>query len=72
MMASTKNYMFEPIDLPNGQRVKNRIAKAAMEEYMPDIKAGSSPSKELIKLYEALGMWRRRSHHQRQRHDFSR
>ncbi|ORY78587.1 putative NADH oxidoreductase [Protomyces lactucae-debilis] len=54
-MAPIKSYLFEPITLPNGQQISNRISKAAMEENMPNIAAGSSPSEELIKLYEAWG-----------------
>lgn len=43
--------LFEPIELPNGTTLKNRIAKAAMEENMADIEHGSCPSKEMIRLY---------------------
>lgn len=36
---------FEPLQLPNGQVLANRIAKAAMEENMAD--AQQAPSREL-------------------------
>ncbi|WP_248751600.1 NADH:flavin oxidoreductase/NADH oxidase family protein [Pseudomonas sp. MWU15-20650] len=42
---------FEPLQLPNGQVLANRIAKAAMEENMAD--AHQSPSRELKQLYTA-------------------
>lgn len=40
---------FEPLQLPNGQVLANRIAKAAMEENMAD--ADQAPSRELKQLY---------------------
>ncbi len=42
---------FEPLQLPNGQVLVNRIAKAAMEENMAD--AQQAPSRELKQLYQA-------------------
>ena len=42
---------FEPLQLPNGQVLSNRIAKAAMEENMAD--ADQAPSRELKQLYKA-------------------
>lgn len=45
--------LFSPLLLPNGQRLPNRIAKAAMEENMAD--AAHAPSSALIRLYRAWG-----------------
>ncbi|KAJ9103774.1 hypothetical protein QFC21_002236 [Naganishia friedmannii] len=42
--------IFTPLDLPNGTTIRNRIAKAAMEESLADV-ATSTPSKQLINLY---------------------
>lgn len=42
---------FEALQLPNGQVIANRIAKAAMEENMAD--ANQAPSRELKQLYKA-------------------
>ncbi|MBC3241578.1 NADH:flavin oxidoreductase/NADH oxidase family protein [Pseudomonas lurida] len=42
---------FEPLQLPNGQVLSNRIAKAAMEENMADHR--QAPSRELMQLYKA-------------------
>ncbi|MBP1124083.1 MULTISPECIES: NADH:flavin oxidoreductase/NADH oxidase family protein [Pseudomonas] len=42
---------FEPLQLPNGQVIANRIAKAAMEENMAD--ARQAPSRQLKQLYKA-------------------
>jgi 2,4-dienoyl-CoA reductase-like NADH-dependent reductase (Old Yellow Enzyme family) len=42
---------FEPLVLPNGSILKNRIAKAAMEENMAD--AAHAPSADLMQLYTA-------------------
>ncbi|WLH81513.1 NADH:flavin oxidoreductase/NADH oxidase family protein [Pseudomonas sp. FP2335] len=42
---------FEALQLPNGQIISNRIAKAAMEENMAD--AQQAPSRELKQLYKA-------------------
>ncbi|KAF1030858.1 MAG: NADH oxidase [Pseudomonas sp.] len=41
---------FEALQLPNGQVIANRIAKAAMEENMAD--TGQAPSRELKQLYK--------------------
>jgi 2,4-dienoyl-CoA reductase-like NADH-dependent reductase (Old Yellow Enzyme family) len=43
--------VFDSLSLPNGSTVKNRIAKAAMEENMAD--ADQAPSTELMRLYQA-------------------
>ncbi|THC46099.1 NADH:flavin oxidoreductase/NADH oxidase family protein [Massilia sp. Mn16-1_5] len=40
---------FTPLTLPNGTRLNNRLAKAAMEENLAD--ADHAPSDELIRLY---------------------
>jgi 2,4-dienoyl-CoA reductase-like NADH-dependent reductase (Old Yellow Enzyme family) len=42
---------FEPLVLPNGSILQNRIAKAAMEENMAD--TAHAPSAELMQLYTA-------------------
>ena len=42
---------FQPLHLPNGTVIPNRIAKAAMEENLAD--AGQGPSAELLRLYQA-------------------
>ncbi len=42
---------FQPLQLPNGTQIPNRIAKAAMEENMAD--AEQAPSTELMRLYQA-------------------
>ncbi|MBV6665313.1 NADH:flavin oxidoreductase/NADH oxidase family protein [Pseudomonas yamanorum] len=42
---------FEALQLPNGQLINNRIAKAAMEENMAD--AHQAPSEALMRLYQA-------------------
>ena len=42
---------FQPLTLPNGTVVSNRIAKAAMEENMAD--ADHAPSAALMRLYQA-------------------
>jgi len=42
---------FEPLQLPNGQPISNRIAKAAMEENIGD--TAQAPSGALIRLYDA-------------------
>ncbi|MGH8404786.1 MAG: NADH:flavin oxidoreductase/NADH oxidase family protein, partial [Pseudomonas sp.] len=42
---------FEALQLPNGQLISNRIAKAAMEENMAD--ANQAPSEALMRLYQA-------------------
>ncbi|MFJ2690239.1 NADH:flavin oxidoreductase/NADH oxidase family protein [Pseudomonas sp. NPDC087336] len=43
--------VFDTLMLPNGSTIKNRIAKAAMEENMAD--AEHAPSEELLRLYQA-------------------
>ncbi|RRV25769.1 NADH:flavin oxidoreductase/NADH oxidase family protein [Pseudomonas sp. o96-267] len=43
--------LFDPLALPNGSTIPNRIAKAAMEENMAD--ADHAPSENLIRLYQA-------------------
>lgn len=42
--------LFEPLTLPNGNIISNRIAKASMEENMADY--NHNPSKKIFKLYE--------------------
>lgn len=42
---------FQILNLPNGQTVGNRIAKAAMEENLAD--RDQAPSRELFRLYQA-------------------
>lgn len=42
---------FQPLQLPNGVIIPNRIAKAAMEENMAD--AEQNPSPQLMRLYQA-------------------
>ena len=42
---------FQALNLPNGQTVGNRIAKAAMEENLAD--TGQAPSGALFQLYQA-------------------
>jgi 2,4-dienoyl-CoA reductase-like NADH-dependent reductase (Old Yellow Enzyme family) len=42
---------FQPLHLPNGSTLPNRIAKAAMEENLADLTQG--PSAELLQLYRA-------------------
>lgn len=43
--------LFDPLALPNGSILPNRLAKAAMEENMAD--ADHAPSTQLIRLYQA-------------------
>jgi 2,4-dienoyl-CoA reductase-like NADH-dependent reductase (Old Yellow Enzyme family) len=43
--------VFDSLILPNGSTIKNRIAKAAMEENMAD--AEQAPSEDLMRLYQA-------------------
>lgn len=45
--------LFEPLDLPNGQVISNRIAKAAMEENMAD--HDHLPGAALLELYRRWG-----------------
>ncbi|WP_321785215.1 NADH:flavin oxidoreductase/NADH oxidase family protein [Paraburkholderia sp. J94] len=44
-------HVFDPLALPNGSSIPNRIAKAAMEENMAD--AHHAPSAQLMRLYRA-------------------
>lgn len=43
--------LFQPLRLPNGQTIANRIAKAAMEENLAD--ADHAPGEALVRLYRA-------------------
>ena len=43
--------IFNPLTLPNGTSILNRIAKAAMEENMADL--NQAPSEALMRLYQA-------------------
>ena len=43
--------IFNPLTLPNGTSIPNRIAKAAMEENMADL--NQAPSEALMRLYQA-------------------
>ena len=43
--------VFDPLQLPNGSLIPNRLAKAAMEENMAD--QNQAPSESLIRLYQA-------------------
>jgi len=43
--------LFDPLTLPNGAIIPNRLAKAAMEENMAD--SAQAPSPRLIRLYQA-------------------
>ncbi|MBD9415964.1 NADH:flavin oxidoreductase/NADH oxidase family protein [Pseudomonas sp. PDM16] len=43
--------LFQPLRLPNGEVLRNRIAKAAMEENLAD--ADHAPGEALIRLYRA-------------------
>ena len=43
--------LFQPLRLPNGEVLPNRIAKAAMEENLAD--ADHAPGEALIRLYRA-------------------
>ena len=45
--------LFQPLTLPSGQVIPNRIAKAAMEENMAD--AGHLPGAALLGLYRQWG-----------------
>ncbi|MFQ6553589.1 NADH:flavin oxidoreductase/NADH oxidase family protein [Aestuariibius insulae] len=46
----SKDILFQPLDLPNGTRLPNRLAKAAMEENLAD--PGQIPGSRLERLYE--------------------
>ena len=43
--------LFSTLVLPNGNEIKNRIGKAAMEENMAD--ADQAPSEQLYRLYDS-------------------
>lgn len=47
----SESLLFEPLHLPNGAVIPNRIAKAAMEENLAD--DNHAPGDALVKLYEA-------------------
>lgn len=51
MIATPQSPLFQPLTLPNGQVIPNRIAKAAMEENMADTR--HLPGPELRSLYRA-------------------
>ncbi|SDO36495.1 2,4-dienoyl-CoA reductase [Lutimaribacter pacificus] len=51
--TSTPSQLFQPLTLPNGQVIPNRIAKAAMEENMAD--AAHLPGAALRGLYRQWG-----------------
>jgi 2,4-dienoyl-CoA reductase-like NADH-dependent reductase (Old Yellow Enzyme family) len=46
---------FQEFRLPNGSVLKNRIAKAAMQECLSDVAAHCQPSDSLVRLYETWG-----------------
>ncbi|AOE85198.1 NADH:flavin oxidoreductase/NADH oxidase family protein [Pseudomonas sp. TCU-HL1] len=46
----TSSKLFEPLRLPNGAVIPNRIAKAAMEENLAD--ADHAPGQALVRLYQ--------------------
>ncbi len=48
-IATQASALFEPLPLPGGQIIPNRIAKAAMEENMADV--GQLPGEAIIGLY---------------------
>jgi len=43
--------LFQPLQLPNGSIIPNRLAKAAMEENLSD--SDQAPSQQLMRLYKA-------------------
>jgi len=51
------SHIFQPLTLPNGQTLSNRLCKAAMEENMAE--AGQLPGEALVNLYQqwADGGW---------------
>lgn len=49
MPAMTSRTLFEPLRLPNGRELPNRLAKAAMEESLAE--AGQLPGPAMAKLY---------------------
>src|SRR5258708_29657817 len=48
--GTTAMSLFEPLRLPNGAVIPNRVAKAAMEENLAD--ADHAPSAALVRLYQ--------------------
>jgi 2,4-dienoyl-CoA reductase-like NADH-dependent reductase (Old Yellow Enzyme family) len=52
-MTTSTTDLAQPLTLPNGQRLPNRIAKSAMSERLAD--ASHAPSEELVRLYERWG-----------------
>ncbi|SMR50250.1 unnamed protein product [Zymoseptoria tritici ST99CH_3D1] len=46
---------FRQFSLPNGSVLKNRIAKAAMQEGMANVAIHNQPSDAIVRLYEAWG-----------------
>jgi 2,4-dienoyl-CoA reductase-like NADH-dependent reductase (Old Yellow Enzyme family) len=42
--------LFQPLTLPNGRRLPNRLVKAAMEEGLAD--SGQVPGSGFVRLYE--------------------
>lgn len=50
-MRAQEMNVFERLVFPNGSRIPNRIAKAAMEENMADL--NHAPSEALMRLYQA-------------------
>jgi 2,4-dienoyl-CoA reductase-like NADH-dependent reductase (Old Yellow Enzyme family) len=51
METKLQDSIFEPFTLPNGGKLKNRLAKAAMEENMAERQ--QQPGSELLRLYQA-------------------
>lgn len=51
--TTNESTLFQPLTLPNGQTIPNRIAKAAMEENMAD--GAHLPSAALLGLYRQWG-----------------
>lgn len=47
----TTSPLFEPLTLPNGTTLKNRLCKAAMEENLA-VQPGQYPGEKLFTLYE--------------------
>ena len=48
-MTSPASLLFQPLELPNGVVIPNRLCKAAMEENLCD--AGQLPGDRLFELY---------------------
>lgn len=49
-MTDAESLLFQPLTLPNGSVIPNRICKAAMEENLA-VQPGQSPGEKLFKLY---------------------